>query len=762
MAGSRHPKLRLAAAGRPSAVNEKNDMKKKRKPSVKQTTPDLAPLLAHELSPPLLNGKSSHGKSNHGKSTQVSSGKSESQKTGGKHSRSSSSGKLAKSNGKPAQSNSLGDRAKDRRKQEKQVAAADPKSTAKKTPISPSLSGKKLKHWSQLETQVTFRDDWRGYVESLASRRNLGRWQAVWPKAAALPLRWAADLDPAATAAIQAWWKSLESNTPANPMKMSTADRLAQLVQTTWANDVESRIAIALPDLAAASGDDPSSDTQLRAAWEISHQALAVTWLLPHFADHMQAATCESLINLLLRVSRTTIDCQTYPLASAALNLELPLTLALQFPEVPEVRVRRDELGGQMTAHLGTLLDGNGLPLHRIAAVFPSLLAIWTRCWDLSAFMRCPVFTEQAQDHYHWAIRQGLRLLRSDGSWMLSDLPSDRNSADFVQAMLVANDDLDDWQAAAHCVPKLPEKSLAHKYIDSKESRLPDPADESEWAKVAVLRSKWKSKADKMAVDFGGRDLQIELENSRSWLKGTWVTDIRVDGHSVGLDSTWSEVCWHSDDEVTYLEIQNELDGEIGVVQRQILISRDYRFCLLSDSVVLHDAQTGNSHSIDHHWSLPLADGAKFQASKETHDGFLEQRKHRINIIPLTLPEWRVEFSRGSLSSEGDALRAHYSLPAARLCQAMLLDLDHKRSRQPLTWRHLTVGENQQAITVDKAIGFRAQLDRMQFLIYRSLAPVTSRTVLGQNYHCDFCIGQFTAGGTCDSIITINGTDQDE
>jgi len=626
---------------------------------------------------------------------------------------------------------------------------------SKKVAVGPE----KLKHWAHIIKQNFMPEDWSAYAQSLATRIPLCHWRSVWPQCKRHPLSWTRTLDfkntqPASKPRMLAWLKQLDAIAVDSPLKAKAATTLLDALQD-WSADVEQRLSFAME--ATADKSDCVEDLTC-----IACEAIAVVWLMPLAAVEGTQVVFDDLLSTLIRLTHATVDLKQSVLAATLLSVELPITLNLQFPELAVVNLLWAKSIDDWKVILDQVADGNGMPTHWFTNEFTAVMGSWTRCSKLARYMERSALEGDSEDHFNWAIGQVLRLMRKDGSQLLSKQQTSPEDGAMVDQMLQLAADNDDWQAAKLCCPALPVSSKSHKYDQIKEDRLADPADESEWSKVAILRSKWKNKSDKLAVDFGGRDVQIELENGRSWLGGALETEVLVDGKSVQLDSTWSQLCWFSDNEVVYLEIQNELEGGLGAIQRQFLVSRDYRFCFISDSVTLNDKASANQHKIEHHWKLPMAADVTFHPEKETNEGHLLSGKHRLNVLPITLPEWRVEFSRGSLATENSQVLTKYTVPASGLFQGLLIDLDHRRSRQPVTWRQLTVGENLEPVTIDKAVGFRVQLDRMQFLIYRSIAPIVGRTFMGQNHFCDFYLGHFNADGNCADLLKINAPDEGE
>ena len=85
----------------------------------------------------------------------------------------------------------------------------------------------------------------------------------------------------------------------------------------------------------------------------------------------------------------------------------------------------------------------------------------------------------------------------------------------------------------------------------------------------------------------------------------------------------------------------------------------------------------------------------------------------------------------------------------------LFVDLSRKRLDKPLTWRQLTVGQLREIVPADVAVGYRVQVGKTQWLMYRSLAPAAIRTVLGQNLMHEFLVGRFHADGHVETLLEI-------
>jgi hypothetical protein len=121
----------------------------------------------------------------------------------------------------------------------------------------------------------------------------------------------------------------------------------------------------------------------------------------------------------------------------------------------------------------------------------------------------------------------------------------------------------------------------------------------------------------------------------------------------------------------------------------------------------------------------------------------------------LALPEWRSEFCHGNLHADPQHLVLQQAAEGLNLYAPLLIDLDPARERHELTWRRLTVAENLRTVSRDEAVGYRVQIGREQWLIYRTLAPRGNRSVLGINTVADFVLSRFLKSGTTEPLIVI-------
>ena len=116
-------------------------------------------------------------------------------------------------------------------------------------------------------------------------------------------------------------------------------------------------------------------------------------------------------------------------------------------------------------------------------------------------------------------------------------------------------------------------------------------------------------------------------------------------------------------------------------------------------------------------------------------------------VLPLALPEWRIDTRPGSLAAVDDRMELSQSATGSALFAPLFVDLDRRRIARPYTWRQLTVGENLAIQPPDVAVGYRVMVGRQQWLIYRSLAPAANRSLLGHNLVSGFLLARFDRQG---------------
>jgi hypothetical protein len=274
---------------------------------------------------------------------------------------------------------------------------------------------------------------------------------------------------------------------------------------------------------------------------------------------------------------------------------------------------------------------------------------------------------------------------------------------------------------------------------------------------IATLRRSHEVGAEAIQIRYRDADLWIEMQQgARLLVCGNWRASLRL-----GEDSElcpvggWSQLCWNSDRDADYLELELPLkDG--WKLQRQILLAREDNFIYLADAALAPDNINGHRPLISLTSELNLGPQVAARPADESREVFLTAGGKKIAAaLPLALPEWRVERGPGEFEAAGQRLRWQLLGEGRAVLAPLWIDLDAGRARKPLTWRRLTVAEDRRAVAREMAVGYRVQAGAEQWLIYRSLMRRGNRTVLGYNTAYEFGAVRFLSDGTTKPILEI-------
>lgn len=491
-------------------------------------------------------------------------------------------------------------------------------------------------------------------------------------------------------------------------------------------------------------GETAGAAADARYAFEALAAGRAITRLATLLSPEVWWALLDHLLGSV--ADAQGIDPDDDPLLSQLLGGELALTLAYLLPEITPCRKLKSAARRALSSGVVDLLDGQGLPQGMHLGLLRPLLACWTRCRALGGRLKGGCWNKAAGYQYEWLVRQALRLARHDGSQVFSPSPGRTWNGELFAAALEFGGDEEDYDVASLVLPPAREARKTH--VD--ESDLPEPAYESQWAATAVLRSHWSRSAERLTVVYPQRQLQIELSCGKDVLwSGQWELEVRVDGKPAPADSDWEQVCWVSDDEVSFLELELELCGGLRV-QRQMLLARQDRCLLLADAI-LGDRPA----KLEYRGCLPLCPGVSYRGAEDSHEGVLAGSKRRALVLPLALPEWQADRRVGRLKQTAEGLELRQSARARRLYAPLFFDLDRRRMTRPRTWRRLTVAESLAVQPDEVAVGYRVAVGKEQWLIYRSLAARANRTVLGHNLSTEMLLAQFCRSGEVEPVLEI-------
>ncbi|GIW99337.1 MAG: hypothetical protein KatS3mg111_2670 [Pirellulaceae bacterium] len=301
-----------------------------------------------------------------------------------------------------------------------------------------------------------------------------------------------------------------------------------------------------------------------------------------------------------------------------------------------------------------------------------------------------------------------------------------------------------------------PAKRSAKRVTGLQTGKLESPCWYGEPVRAAVLRTDWTRKSGRVAIDFEGPNLRIEAAGPKGdlVLSGVWPCRASRDGQQLAQPAEWSEVCWFTDDDVAYLEVEAHPTPSVRV-QRQIMLMREERLLFLAEALLGDQRAEWGVH-----WQLPLAEGVRWLGAEKTTEGRLRTGHGDALVLPLFLPEWQRAVQRASLGEplmqRGDHLTGGLQRHALRVYAPLVISLQGRHARRPITWRWLTVGRDLKIVAPDEAVAYRMQIGKEQWVFYRSLDQVARRTALGMHTLSEFLAGRFFADdGAVDPIVEV-------
>ena len=426
---------------------------------------------------------------------------------------------------------------------------------------------------------------------------------------------------------------------------------------------------------------------------------------------------------------------------------ELPLTLSYILDEMKPLHALRTSAREALSEGLVELHNGEGLPRGANRATLRQLLACWTRCASIAADDKQRPFNSKAVRQYHQLVRQALRWTAPNGAELLRP-ETNAWQPEFLQAALALSDKKKDVAAARALLGK----KLIGKELDGGD-KTPDAPYHCDWARLGLLRSGWAADDSVVAVDYTGDRVELEAwAAGRRLLGGAWKTESRVDGVAIAATEEWEETCWFSDHDVDYLELTQILDSGVRI-DRQIMLAHRDKFIYLCDHFY-----GGKEATLEHTWQLPLGPAVLFCGEGETRDALLVDGKPLARVMPLALPEWRIDPRVGELTGDGNILTLSQKVVGRSVACPLFIDFNAQRATRASTWRQLTVAEALAIKTTDVAVSYRVQSGADQWVFYRSQGPRGNRTFMGQNTSSECYIARFAApSGEVEELMEIEG-----
>jgi hypothetical protein len=277
------------------------------------------------------------------------------------------------------------------------------------------------------------------------------------------------------------------------------------------------------------------------------------------------------------------------------------------------------------------------------------------------------------------------------------------------------------------------------------------PSTQSDWARFALLRTDWSPQADTLAITHHQRFPQLDVAAlGQPLLHGDWPLQLQIGDSLFELADEWSCVCWVSDADVDYLELQMEGPGNLRV-ERMVLLSRRDHFLLLADSIAGAPAEKITLRS-----QFPLSAGVTAQADTATREIRLQAGRQKVRTFPLGLACERVQSTPHTFAVADDQLLLEQVAAGTGLVAPVVFQWSPELVKKEAVWRTLTVSEAGKVAPAGSAAGFRLRIGDSQWLVYRSLKkPKDARTVLGHHSWNETVIGRFDKNGDLDPMLMV-------
>lgn len=483
----------------------------------------------------------------------------------------------------------------------------------------------------------------------------------------------------------------------------------------------------------------------LQTADAFPKSALGIAALAWHLPEHARRPGNEWLTqwvqSVVQSVANYAPDLDESVICHLVLQCELPLLIA-----VATAGSQRSVLNTASEAmdHLAEHLErGEETPapwLAHGATYLRAALASVIRCRALANSLGLRKWYPPQQRALSQLLKHAARWARHDGTQLLAAGHNAPRTQSLWEALVKQTRNPKALQAAMQYSGLLPvEDGQKQRYSISKVPKLTHYCAD---AACVIMQSDWRKKGSRFALDFSDSEICIEAlaKKGTPVLAGEWTVQVELDQQAQLQLDEWGEVCWFSDDDVDYLELEAKF-GQHARVQRQALFFRHDRMLLLADALLCDSSGQWSLSS-----RIPLAGDASFEPAQRTTEGVIVTASgSRCLTLPLHLPEWRRQATTGGLAIDEETLVSHLHGSGERLYTATLISLCGAHAKKPVTWRNLTVGEDLRIVGADEALAFRIQIGKKQWVIYRSLARPVRRTALGMHTLSEFLAGRFDA-----------------
>ena len=439
----------------------------------------------------------------------------------------------------------------------------------------------------------------------------------------------------------------------------------------------------------------------------------------------------------------------------------LPLVCGLLFDNVKGApglaRAGRASLNNQLLQ----VSDEKGSPVGKVINALSEFLSVWSDGLLVARLFNEALWKKPAEKRFERMLRRLAAAVRDGG--VLAGTGQGVSAAAVLRtaAEHLGTSPTTDWvkcldlsAGPERSRPRPGKTKTRSGKLKKKISKAEIPSWQSDDTDAACLRTSWAPNASLATVRVDSNPVQLELVvNGVSLLSGPWNLELTEGGDQLELEDEWECICWNSDADADYLELQLEFEGG-PQINRFILLSRTQQFAIISDVVTASSASLIYVASL-----LPLAAGVIVGSDESTREQTLTTGQTTVRVFPLRLPQ---DPGVGTAGSCG--LHHHDDIPCLAISQAsesgnlfspVVLDWAPERRTAPVEWRQLTVTRAGE-IDSTGAAAYRIQVGKQHLVLYRALSGTERyRTFLGYQAENETVIGNFTRSGVIEEILMV-------
>jgi hypothetical protein len=436
----------------------------------------------------------------------------------------------------------------------------------------------------------------------------------------------------------------------------------------------------------------------------------------------------------------------------------LPWACGLLFDEVkgaPKLlKAGRKHLSDQLLL----VTDEDGIPIGPVLENVSEHLGRWKDAMLLSAIFGRPLWKDGADERLIETLQAVSATLGTDGR-ICGCLQDDGSGAGLVVSLaeLSGAGKGEKWYATARAVHAAVKQGLPRMDTATPRRTVRDkdiPSWQSDDAETACLRSSWSPASNVATLTFHHDPVGFELvADGTPLVVGPWGLSLREDGEEVEIENAWECICWYTDGEVDYCELQLEFDdgSKLG---RFVMLPRGRQFAVIADLVSGSMAKQVELIS-----ELPLADGIDGSRRKGTREWRLKAGRQRFRVFPLAVPQDAGVGTANSAEIVTDDEQTSFVTSCVSssggIISPVVIDWAPERRSAGCEWTPLTVSE---VMEIDRsgALAWRVRFGSEHLIIFRALrATERYRTVLGYQTEHETVVADFTKSGDFREILLV-------